>query len=754
MSKREDVGHEKTLNTKPPLSKDTSVRYVKGVGPRRAQLLERLGVETIEDILYYFPWRYEDRKNLKKICDLTFGNPETTSGKVVSTRIITTPRKRMKIFELVVTDDTGFLKCIWFNQPYMKKYFKNGQKIILSGTVKGNSDTSRFRPPLLRFVAQKQSKTMGGAGTNLVNLSSGFEMENPDFEHLENEDKFIHTSRIVPVYKATEGFTPKQLRVMIFNIINTYSPLISDYMPEYILKRNTLMPLQWSIRETHFPESFDNVDALNKGLSPGHRRLIFDEFFLLELGLALMKKKKVSEKGISFSASADLSADRQVRWGEKDKSPLVDKFLKMLPFELTDAQKRVFNQIRADMESDLSMNRLIHGDVGCGKTVVALMSMLIAVDSGYQTCLMTPTEILAEQHYINIHRMVKGLGLAVTLMTSSSKSKSLEEISSGNAQIIIGTHSLIQEKLKFRNLGLAVIDEQHKFGVVQRASLRKKGFNPDILIMTATPIPRTLALTLYGDLDISLIDELPSGRKNIITKVFFPSQKDVVYSLMDRELSKGRQIYIVYPLIEDSEKLDLKCAVDGAEAFKKVFPTKNIGLVHGKIRHEDRQAIMASFNSHDIDILVATTVIEVGVDLPNASLMLIVHAERFGLAQLHQLRGRIGRGRYESYCALMAYLPFSEEAKRRLKIMESTGDGFKIAEEDLDIRGPGEFFGTRQSGIPDLKLANIIRDVQILEASRKEAFELADSSMSLKDYPLLEDAMQRKWEGRLELLKS
>ncbi|MEF9426756.1 MAG: hypothetical protein L0956_06140, partial [Candidatus Mariimomonas ferrooxydans] len=366
MSKREDVGHEKTLNTKPPLSKDSSVRYVKGVGPRRAQLLERLGVETLEDILYYFPWRYEDRKNLKKICDLTFGNPETTSGKVVSTRIITTPRKRIKIFELVVTDDTGFLKCMWFNQPYMEKYFKNGQKIILSGTVKGN-------PSLV-------------SGANLMNLSSGFEMENPDFEHIENEDKFIHTSRIVPVYKATEGFTPKQLRVMIFNTINTYSPLISDYMPEYILKRNALMPLQWSIRETHFPESFDNVDALNKGLSPGHRRLIFDEFFLLELGLALMKKREVLKKGISFSASADSPR------GEKDKSPLVDKFLKMLPFELTDAQKRVFNQIRADMKSDLPMNRLIHGDVGCGKTVVALMSMLIAVDSGYQTCLMTPTE--------------------------------------------------------------------------------------------------------------------------------------------------------------------------------------------------------------------------------------------------------------------------------------------------------------------------------------------------------------------------
>ncbi len=738
MSKREDVSYVKTPNTKPPLLKDSSVQYVKGVGPRRAQLLERLGIKTLEDILYYFPWRYEDRKNLKKIHTLTYGKLETTVGEVISTKVITTRRKGMKIFELVVTDNTGFLRCKWFNQPYMERYFKKGQKVILSGIVKGSLGTSQSRPPLLRFAAQKQSKTMGDAGVNLVNLSSMFEMENPDFEHLENEDKFIHTSRIVPVYKATEGFTPKQLRVLMFNTINKYSSLIKDYMPEDILKRNDLMLLELSIRETHFPEEFNDVGVLNRGLSPGHRRLIFDEFFLLELGLALMKKREVSERGISF----------------KDEGFLVDKFLKKLPFELTNAQKRVFNQIRVDMKSDLPMNRLIHGDVGCGKTVVALMSMLVAVDNGYQACLMAPTEILAEQHYINIQELVEALDLKLTLLTSSSKTKHLEEISSGNAQIIIGTHSLVQERLKFKNLGLAIIDEHHKFGVVQRASLRKKGFNPDILVMTATPIPRTLALTLYGDLDISLIDELPSGRKPIITKVFFPSQKDKVYSLMNKELSKGRQIYIVYPLIEGSERLDLKCAVDGAEAFKKIFPTRNIGLVHGKIRQEEREAIMASFKSGDIDILVATTVIEVGVDVPNVSLMLIVHAERFGLAQLHQLRGRIGRGNYESYCLLMAYPPFSEEAKRRLKAMSSTNDGFKIAEDDLDIRGPGEFFGTRQSGIPDLKIANIIRDIGILEASRKEAFALFDSTISLEDYPLLKNALQRKWEGRLELIKS
>jgi ATP-dependent DNA helicase RecG len=704
---------------------------VKGVGPRRAALLERLGIKTLEDVLHYFPWRYEDRKNLKRIRDLTYGNLETIIGEVTSSKVITTPKKGMKIFELVVADDTGFLRCIWFNQPYMEKYFKKGQKIILSGVVKGNFDTSRFRPSLIY-------------GFNFGGLSHGFEMENPDFEHFEKENGFIHTSRIVPVYKATEGFTPKQLRTLMFNTINTYSSLITDYMPGEVLKKNDLMPLQWSIKEVHFPEEFDDIDALNKGLSPGHRRLIFDEFFLLELGLALMKKKEISEAGISF----------------RDKNQLVDRFLKELPFELTNAQKRVFRQIRADMKSNLPMNRLLHGDVGCGKTVIALMSMLVAVDSGHQACLMAPTEILAEQHYINIHKMVEALGLKVVLLTSSSRTKPVDEISGGNAQIIIGTHSLIQEQIKFKNLGLAIIDEQHKFGVVQRASLRRKGtlsvqgFNPDILIMTATPIPRTLALTLYGDLDVSMIDELPQGRKAITTKVFFPSQKDKVYSLMNEELAKGRQIYVVYPLIEGSEKIDLKCAVDGAEAFKKIFPTRNIGLVHGKMRQDERENIMYSFKSGDIDILVATTVIEVGVDVPNASLMLVVHAERFGLAQLHQLRGRIGRGNYESYCLLMAYPPFSEDAKRRLKVMESTGDGFKIAEEDLAIRGPGEFFGTKQSGIPDLKIANIIRDVGILEAAREEAFALADSASFLKNYPLLKDVLYSRWQGKLELIKS
>jgi ATP-dependent DNA helicase RecG len=710
MNKRtKKVTGERYPDFSPQISKDTPVQYVKGVGPARAKILGRLGIKTIEDILFYFPWRYEDRKNLKKICSLSYGEHETTLCEVVSANIITTPRKRMKIFELTVTDGSGSLKSKWFNQPYLKRYFSKGQKVILSGVVKGNPYTG-----------------------------IGLEMENPDFELLGTEDKFIHTSRIVPVYKATEGISPKQLRTLLFNALDKYSFLIEEYLPEEVLKKNNLQSLQWSVREAHFPEEFVDVSELNKGISPAHRRLVFDEFFLLELGLALLKKKETREKGISF----------------KSQNDLVIKFLDSLPFKLTGAQKRVLKQIEEDMQRPLPMNRLVHGDVGCGKTIVALVSMLIAVENGYQACLMAPTELLAEQHYINIHGMVEELGLKVVLLTSSSRNKPVDDISEGKAQIVVGTHALIQEHVKFKKLGLAIIDEQHRFGVVQRAALRTKGFNPDILIMTATPIPRTLAMTLYGDLDISIIDELPAGRKPIITKVFFPSQKDRIYSLIKGEFSKGRQTYIVYPLIEESEKLDLKSAIDGAEAFKNIFPERKIGLVHGKMHHDEREFVMAEFKAGSIDMLVATTVIEVGIDVPNASLMLIVHTERFGLAQLHQLRGRIGRGGYDSHCLLMAYPPFSEEAKRRLKAMESTGDGFKIAEEDLAIRGPGDFFGTRQSGIPDLRIANIIRDVRVLESARKDAFDLIDSGPDLNGHPLLKEVLQKKWMGRLELIKS
>lgn len=707
--KSKDPTGTKPSGLPPQTTKDTSVQYIKGVGPARARLLEKLGINTLEDLLFYFPWRYEDRKNLKEICNITFGDQQTTLGEVVSANVITTPKKRMKIFELTVTDNTGYLKAKWFNQAFLKKYFPKGQKVVLSGVVKGNPYSS-----------------------------NGLEMENPDFELLGGEDTLVHTARIVPVYKATEGLSPKQLRTLMFNTMSIYSDLVQEYLPREILERNSLRPLPWSVREAHFPEEYTDINALNKGISPAHKRLVFDEFFLLESGLALLKKREAVEQGISFKAV----------------NTLTEKFSRALPFELTGAQKRVLNEIQTDMGRPLPMNRLLHGDVGCGKTVVALASMLTAVGNGYQACLMAPTELLAEQHYINIHRMVEEMGLKVVLLTSGRKDRPFDDISSGAAHIVVGTHALIQEHVRFHKLGLAIIDEQHRFGVVQRATLRGKGSNPDILIMTATPIPRTLAMTLYGDLDISIIDELPAGRKPIITKVFFASQKDRVYELINKELSKSRQIYIVYPLIEESEKLDLKSAIDGAAALQRKFPERTVGLVHGRMHHDEREDVMARFKEGKINILVATTVIEVGIDVPNASVMLIIHAERFGLSQLHQLRGRIGRGGYDSYCLLMAYPPFSEDAKRRLKAMESTADGFRIAEEDLAIRGPGDFFGTRQSGLPGLRIANIIRDIGILERARKEAFDLIEADPGLEGYPLLKETLQRKWMGRLELIKS
>lgn len=708
-SKNKDPDQKKASNFNPQISKDTPVQYIKGVGPARARLLERIGIKTLEDILFYFPWRYEDRRDLKKISDLQYGVNATVMCEVESAKVITTPRRRMKIFEVTFTDGTGHLKSKWFNQAYLEKYFKKGVKVILSGPVKGT-----------------------------LYSGTGLEMENPDYELVGTEDKLIHTSRIVPVYKATEGISQKQLRTLMFNAVDACSSLLDEYLPGDILARNGLRPLRWSVREAHFPEEYSDISSLNKGMSPAHKRLVFDEFFLLEAGLALLKKKETLEKGISFS----------------NGNRLVNKFLKKLPFALTGAQKRVLKQIRFDMKRDLPMNRLLHGDVGCGKTVVALVSILIAVENGYQACLMAPTELLAEQHFINIHRMVESLGLNVLLLTSSSGKKAVEYVSNGDAQVIIGTHAIIQEHVEFKKLGLAIIDEQHRFGVVQRAALRRKGASPDILIMTATPIPRTLAMTLYGDLDVSVIDELPAGRRPVITKTFFPSRKEKIYSLIEGEISRGRQVYIVYPLIEESEKLDLKSAINGAEALEKIFPKREVGLVHGRMHHNERESVMARFKSGEINILVATTVIEVGIDVPNASLMLIVHAERFGLAQLHQLRGRIGRGGYDSYCLLLAYHPFSEDAKRRLRAMESTADGFLIAEEDLAIRGPGEFFGTRQSGIPDLQLANIIRDIGMLESARKEAFDLVDADPDLKKYPLIKEALQKKWMGRLELIKS
>ncbi|MBI4685081.1 MAG: ATP-dependent DNA helicase RecG [Nitrospirae bacterium] len=687
-----------------------SIQYIKGVGPQRAKLLSNLGIKTVEDAIYYLPYRYEDRRNIRKICNLRYGQLETVTGKIISADIIKLHKNNLKIFELIVSDGSGLLKGKWFNQPFMKRNFEVGQEVILSGIVKMNS----YR-------------------------GFGFEIDNPEYEFIADDgDAFLHTSRIAPIYRTTAGLSARQLRTIMFNLLNFCIEDISDSVPEEILKRNRLPGLKESILNSHFPEAETDADILNRGASIYQQRLYFDELFMFELGLSALKKGREIENGITFSP----------------KGLLVRKLLDILPFSLTAAQQRVFDEICLNMKRPYQMNRLIQGDVGCGKTIVALMAMLNAVECGYQAALMAPTEILADQHYINIHKIIEEMGIKIFLITGSTKKRPLDDIAAGGINIVVGTHTLIQEGVEFKNLGLVVIDEQHRFGVMQRALLRKKAVNPDVLVMTATPIPRTLAMTLYGDLDYSVIDELPPGRRPVVTRVFNSGQKSYIYKSISDEIKKGRQVYVVYPLIEETEKTNLKSAIIGKEAFEKMFPEMKISLIHGRMSPQEKEDVMALFKKGAIDILVSTTVIEVGVDVPNASMMLIVHAERFGLAQLHQLRGRVGRGGSQSYCFLLAYEPYGEDAKKRLDTMAETNDGFRIAEEDLNIRGPGEFFGTRQAGMPDLKVANIIRDVRLLELAKDEASDLIGSDSALKSVPDLRKRLEQFWKGKIELFKT
>lgn len=695
------------------MAKDLSefhIQYVKGVGPQRAKLLSRLGIKTLKDALYYLPYRYEDRSNLKKISDLTYGIVETVSGKVVSAEVINLPRRKLKLFELTVNDGSGLLKGKWFNQPFLKKNFTIGNEVVLCGVVRRNPY-----------------------------WGIGFEMDNPEYEIVSDDgDSLIHTNRIVPVYRVTSGLSVRQIRSIMFNLLDTCIKDIYDPVPEEILKRHDLPGLPEGLSGVHFPVTSVDITLLNRGTSDFHRRLSFDELFMLELGLAIMKRGKAREKGIVFNS----------------EGRILKRLIEMLPFRLTKSQEKVFSDILSDMRSPHPMNRLIQGDVGCGKTIVALMAMTVASECGYQSALMVPTEILAEQHFINIHTLIEALGLTVCLLTGSKRERPLDEIASGEIDIVVGTHALIQEGVSFKNLGLVIIDEQHRFGVMQRALLRRKAMNPDVLVMTATPIPRTLALTLYGDLDYSVIDELPPQRRPVTTLLFSPKQKDYIYTFIREEVKKVRQVYVVYPVIEESEKTDLRSAIRGKNAFEKDFPEFTIGLLHGRMKAQEREEIMASFKQGEIDILVSTTVIEVGIDVPNATLMLIIHAERFGLAQLHQLRGRVGRSPQQSFCMMIAYEPCGEEAKKRLEVMAKSNNGFMIAEEDLNIRGPGEFFGTRQSGLPDLRIAHIVRDAWLLNGARKEAFNLIERYPDLKGFPLLRKSLEGFWKGKIELFKT
>jgi len=692
----------------------TPIQYVKGVGPKLAKLFEKKGILTVEDALYFLPRCYEDRRNLKQISELKTGSKETGVGEILLSGVALYQNRRKRVFEVVVGDGSGTITLKWFrgNERYLRGRFKKGRQLIFSGEVRW-------------FNYQR-------------------EIHHPDVEVVDGDisKDYLNFKRIVPIYSETEGLYQRTLRRLMRTILDGYADELLSPIPSEIVERQDLINFSEAFRRAHFPPDGESIDGLNLQRSDGHRRIIFDEFFFLELGMALKKRGVALEAGVSF----------------RTDGVLVQGLLDLLSFKLTPAQQRALAEIKEDLEKPHPMNRLIQGDVGCGKTVVALLTCLDVMECGYQAAIMAPTEVLAEQHFFNLHRWLEPLGVKVALLTSSIKGSEREDlyrrIGNGDIQLVIGTHAVIQEAVEFNRLGIAIIDEQHKFGVVQRGLLKKKGENPDVLVMTATPIPRTLAMTIYGDLDVSLIDEMPPGRMPVETKVYPESARSRVYRIVEEEVRKGRQAFIVYPLVEESEKLDLKDATRMAEHLRKdVFPEFRIGLLHGRMKSDEKEAIMMEFKEGRIQILVATTVIEVGIDIPNASVMVVEHAERFGLSQLHQLRGRIGRGRYPSKCILLAQYRSSGEAKIRLRAMEKTTDGFKIAEEDLALRGPGEFFGIRQSGLPDFRVAHILRDTPILIEARKEAFRLIQEDPELvhPSHKGVKDLLIKRWKGRMEL---
>lgn len=660
------------------LNKD--VQFVKGIGPKKAQKLNKLGIFTLKDLIYYFPRQFEDRNNFKKIFELQ--NDEKATIRVVVIGIeISNPRKGMNITKIDVKDDTGYAKLVFFNQNYIKDRFKPGDTILVFGRVK------------------KEFKNI--------------ELSSCEIEFLTNSPK--KTFKIIPTYPLTYGVSNREIIGIIKIVFSDPNLEIKEYLPNRIIEKYKLCSLDYAIRNIHNPTS---KEALKISLY----RIIFEEFLILQLGLFAFKNGIEDIKGIKFR-----------------ENKILDNILTSLPFKLTGAQDRALNEIIKDMNSSNSMNRLVQGDVGSGKTIVALLALSYCVLNGYQGALMAPTEILAQQHYLSFADTLKDFGIKIELLvgslTKKQKEKVLDKVKNNEVDILIGTHALIEDSVEFNKLGLVITDEQHRFGVRQRNKLSSKGYNPDILVMTATPIPRTLALILYGDLDISIIDELPPGRQSIETIAINKKKRDNIYnSLVRNEVKKGRQVYIVCPLVEESETIEAKSAIHLVEELKnQYFSDLKVGLLHGKMKSSEKDSIMKSFKNKELDILVSTTVIEVGINVPNATLMIIENAERFGLAQLHQLRGRVGRGSYKSYCILI-YASKSDICKQRMSIMEESNDGFKISEKDLEIRGPGEFFGTRQHGIPELKVANIFKHMKILKLAQQEARYIIGNDFKLQSY--------------------
>jgi len=677
---------------------ETEVQYLKGVGPKLAQVLSKLNIYTLGDLLFHLPRRYEDRRHFRKIAHARPGEAVTVAGKLVTVDNVKV-RNNMTLTKAYLDDGSGVLELVWYNQPYMKDTLSKlrNSVIVAYGVVKESP--------------------------------YGLQMETPEWEDLPDgadPDSLLSVNRIVPIYPLTEGIRQKRMRQILYNAVQ-YAHLAPEILPRSVRERVGLPPIAQALQQIHFPDEESQIE-------PARRRLVFEEFFLMQLGVGMQRRQNQQERGIAMRI---------------DEQRLNEQLQRLVPFELTNAQKRVIREIWSDMTLPHPMNRLLQGDVGSGKTIVAAAAILAAVDNQYQAAMMAPTEILAEQHYINLHRLFQPLGISVELLvgrlSSKQRQQARERVASGRAMVAVGTHALIQEEVSFARLGLAIVDEQHRFGVLQRAALRDKGIMPHLLVMSATPIPRTLTMTLYGELDVSILDEMPPGRKPVKTHWKTPEERLKVYAGVRKLIEEGRQAYVICPLIDESDKLQVRAAEEMAEHLQKdVFPDLRVGLLHGRMKPAEKEAVMEQFRAGELDILVSTTVIEVGVDVPNAAVIVIEDADRFGLAQLHQLRGRVGRSEHQSFCILIAN-PKSEDGQRRMDIMARTNNGFIIAEEDLKIRGPGEIFGTKQSGMPSFRVADLVKDMGLLEVARQEAFRVLeqDPDLSKPEHEALRDAVSR-----------
>jgi ATP-dependent DNA helicase RecG len=729
------------------LQLSTDAKYIKGVGPRIAEILNGKGIHSVEDLLYYLPFRYEDRANPKTIAELRPGEMASIIGEVRGSALLRT--KRFPIFELTIGSGRASLKCIWFRGTYLKDRFKAGQTVAVFGKVEADKRSGRLQ------MAQPQVEVLAEPEQELP-------VEDDGAGPL---DHSLEMGRIVPIYESLSGqkLNARWIRRLMHQVLESLDQPLPDPLPRNLRERLQVVDRGIAFARVHFPPAETSLSQLQAQSTPAHQRLIFEELFFLEMGLELKRQKMRARRGIEFQLT------EKVR----------ESIKKFLPFRPTNAQKKVLGEIAVDMQSPVPMRRLLQGDVGSGKTLVALEAAVIAMENGYQVALMAPTEILAGQHYISARRMLEPLGYRIVLLTGSLESDRKREIrrhlAHGNAQLVIGTHALIQDKVEFDKIGLVIVDEQHRFGVMQRFRLMKKDTDaePDTLVMTATPIPRTLALTLYGDLDTSVLDELPPGRTPISTRRVSEERSEEVWAFVRKQAEAGGQAYVVCPVIEGSkgdqgelglgedagkaERAPLKAAIKMHEELRNgALRGLRVGLLHGRMDSDDKEVVMAQFKRGDIDVLVSTTVIEVGVDVPNASVMVIEHAERFGLSQLHQLRGRIGRGSAKSYCILLTGGKVTPEADQRLDAMVRTQNGFDIAELDLQLRGPGEFFGTRQAGMPELRVANIIRDRKLLELAKQEAERFvaaADSTINAEERRAVMEHLRKHWQRRYGLVE-